>query len=65
MKPLPVQGESKEENVPVEKVFDCYICEDTGMVRTLDEDGSRECPHIKEAKMERDADDAWKEKDTI
>jgi len=61
---IPVSGESIEESVYLEKKYDCELCNDTGLVNTRDEDGTRECPHIAEAKMEEMADTAWKERDT-
>jgi len=70
---LKVTDESPDEvSVPVEKIFECEDCADTGIVGCLEDDGeghsynsTRECHHVNARKMERDADDAWKEKDTI
>ena len=64
MKTLPVQGESEETSVPFNHVYQCESCRDTGELSDGGDD-SRVCHCIKEAKMERDADDAWKEKDSI
>jgi hypothetical protein len=36
---LPVSGESKEESVPVEKIYQCYDCMDTGEVGCQESDG--------------------------
>ena len=61
---IKVTGESEEVNVPVEKIYDCYDCLDTGE-RTDGGDDFWTCHCVKERKEESDADAYWKEKDTI